>query len=226
MQDISWARTQYFELIPRSKSEVCSMTFFENSRELRKVQIFGYEFYREHKWAKLMVQYGRAQSFVLSEICTVILWQDRCGKGNSRKFYLTYGWEKVPRYGNRLFSKPRKRTLISSVFVDDSKTGWKETEYCSQSGKYSWQRRWFGRANIIPRIHVLFGWALTENARTSTKIRVTKGYRDMFESQDLRRSNRKVTLFRKTWLNHDLYMVLWYAKVMQRNAWIGWLRAG
>ena len=26
-------------------------------------------------------------SFLLSEICTVILWQDYCGKGTSRRFY-------------------------------------------------------------------------------------------------------------------------------------------
>ena len=29
----------------------------------------------------------KIQSFLLSEICTVILWQDSCGKGNLRKFY-------------------------------------------------------------------------------------------------------------------------------------------
>ena len=29
----------------------------------------------------------KTQSFFLSEICTVILWQDDCGTGNSRKFY-------------------------------------------------------------------------------------------------------------------------------------------
>ena len=32
--------------------------------------------------AKIMVQCGRPQSFFLSEICTVILWQDCYGKGN------------------------------------------------------------------------------------------------------------------------------------------------
>ena len=29
----------------------------------------------------------KTQSFLLSEICTIILWQDYCEKGNSRKFY-------------------------------------------------------------------------------------------------------------------------------------------
>ena len=37
--------------------------------------------------AEIMVQYGRPSPFLLSEICTVILYQDYYGKGNSRKFY-------------------------------------------------------------------------------------------------------------------------------------------
>ena len=36
--------------------------------------------------AKIIVHYGRFQSFFLSEICTVTLWQDYFGKGNLRKF--------------------------------------------------------------------------------------------------------------------------------------------
>ena len=38
----------------------------------------------------------KTQSFLSSEICTVILWKDYYGRGNSRKVLLTYGWEKVP----------------------------------------------------------------------------------------------------------------------------------
>ena len=41
----------------------------------------------------------KTQSFVLNEICTVILWQDHYGKGKSRKFLLTYNWEKVSKLG-------------------------------------------------------------------------------------------------------------------------------
>ena len=37
--------------------------------------------------AQIMVQYGKTQSFLLSEICMVILWQDFYGKGNLRKSY-------------------------------------------------------------------------------------------------------------------------------------------
>ena len=51
----------------------------------QNVQIFGYVYQntngpnRGPAW--------KTQSFFLSEICTVILWQDYYGKGNSRKFY-------------------------------------------------------------------------------------------------------------------------------------------
>ena len=42
--------------------------------------------------AKIMVQYGWPQSFLLSEICVVILWQDYYGKSNLRKsFWSTVG---------------------------------------------------------------------------------------------------------------------------------------
>ena len=38
----------------------------------------------------------KTQSFLLNEICMVILWQDYYGKGNLRKSYLKHGWEKIP----------------------------------------------------------------------------------------------------------------------------------
>ena len=44
----------------------------------------------------------KIQSFLLSEICTVILWQDCYGKGNLRKILLKYGWEKVSKLGTLL----------------------------------------------------------------------------------------------------------------------------
>ena len=46
--------------------------------------------------AKIMVQYGRSQSFLLSEICMVILWQDYHGKGNLRKSYRNTVGRKFP----------------------------------------------------------------------------------------------------------------------------------
>ena len=35
----------------------------------------------------------KTSSFLLNEICTVILWQDYCGKGNLKKFYRIMDWE-------------------------------------------------------------------------------------------------------------------------------------
>ena len=65
--------------------------------------------------AKIMVQYGKMQSFLLSEIFTVTLWQDHYGKGNSRKFF----WKKVPKM-ECLFVNRAKGPLLT-VYVDDIK---------------------------------------------------------------------------------------------------------
>ena len=59
----------------------------------RNVQTFGFVYHDTNG-----LNHGpvwKTQSFLLSEIFTVILWQDCYGKANLRKLYLTYGWEKV-----------------------------------------------------------------------------------------------------------------------------------
>ena len=55
----------------------------------------------------------KTQWFFLSEICTVILLQDYCGKGNSRKFYWSTVWRKF-QIGN-IFRKQRKRAFLVCV---------------------------------------------------------------------------------------------------------------
>ena len=52
----------------------------------------------KHNWPKSWSSMEDIQSFLLNEICTVILWQNSYVKGNSRKFYLKYGWEQVPNW--------------------------------------------------------------------------------------------------------------------------------
>ena len=74
--------------------------------------------------AKIMVQYGRPQSFLLSEICTVILWQDYCGKGQFEKILLKHGWENIPNC-ECLFVH-REKGLFLSVYVDDIKLAGKK----------------------------------------------------------------------------------------------------
>ena len=59
----------------------------------------------------------KTQSFLLSEICTVIFWQDFYGKGNLRKILLKHGWEKIPNW-ECLFVH-REKGLFLSVYVDD-----------------------------------------------------------------------------------------------------------
>ena len=56
---------------------------------------------------------------VMSEICTVIFWQDYCRKGNLRKSYWNMGWEKIPNW-ECLFVH-REKGLFLSVYVDDIK---------------------------------------------------------------------------------------------------------
>ena len=51
----------------------------------RSVQTFGFVYHDTNGQNHGPV--WKTQSFLLSEICTVILWQDYCGKGNLRKFY-------------------------------------------------------------------------------------------------------------------------------------------
>ena len=92
--------------------------------------------------AKIMVQYGKMQSFLLSEIFTVILGQDHYGKGNSRKFY----WntlEKSSNYG-MLICKPSKRSIADSV-CGRHQTGWQETkDRTNLEGSHERRRFWAG----------------------------------------------------------------------------------
>ena len=74
--------------------------------------------------AKIMVQYGTNQSFLLNEICMVIHSQDYCGKGNSRKLCWSTDGKKVPHW-ERFFVNRQKRLLLS-VYVDDIKLAGKK----------------------------------------------------------------------------------------------------
>ena len=74
-------QTQY-QLIPKWKWKILTNYWkFQN----RSVQTFGFVYHDTNG-----LNHGpvwKTQSFLLSEICTVILWQDCCGKGNLKKFY-------------------------------------------------------------------------------------------------------------------------------------------
>ena len=77
-----------------------------------------------HKWPKSWSSVWKTQSFFLSEICTVILWQDCYGKGNLRKSC----WDTVGRKVSNwecLFVH-REKGLFLSVYVDDIKLAGKK----------------------------------------------------------------------------------------------------
>ena len=75
----------------------------------------------------------KIRSFLLSEICAVILWRDYYGSC-LRKF----SWNTV---GNKFqignaYSLTEKNGLFLSEYVDDVKTGWERNETLTQCGKY------------------------------------------------------------------------------------------
>ena len=99
------AKTQVkMEMLPK-----CSK--FQN----RNVQTFGFVNHDTNGLNHGPV--SKTQSFLLSEICTVILWHDYHGKDNSRKSYCSTVGKRFP-IGNAC-SYTVKKGLFLSVYVDD-----------------------------------------------------------------------------------------------------------
>ena len=92
-------------------------------KQNRSVQTFGFVYHDTNDQNHGSV--WKTQSFLLSEICMVILWQDCYGKGNLRKSYWNMtGW-KIPNW--ECLSVHRQKGLFLSVHVDDIKvTGKKQ----------------------------------------------------------------------------------------------------
>ena len=109
----------------------------------------------------------KTQSFLLSEICTVILWQGCCGNVNSRKFY----WDRLGKSSNlgMLIRSPRKRTILVCI-RGRYKTRWKETKHwpnvestCKKTSI------WANRHHCL----TMFIWvALNENAKRAKILRI------------------------------------------------------
>ena len=143
-------QTQY-QLTPRSKWKMhhhCSKFRSQN------VQMFGYVYQNTNGpvW--------KIRSFFLSEMWTVILWQDHCGTGNSREFFFKIRLEKVPSW--ECFFVYREKGLFLSVYVDDLKTE-ERNKILTQCGKYSWKTLiWENRHHSL----TMFFWiVLTENVK-------------------------------------------------------------
>ena len=92
----------------------------------RNVQTFGFDYHEATGQNHGPV--SKTQSFLLSESCTVILWQDCYGKRKFEKILLKHGWDKVSNW-ECFFSYTVKKGLFLSVYVVDIKIGWKETKH-------------------------------------------------------------------------------------------------
>ena len=95
---------------------------------------------------------SKTQSFLLIEICTVILWQDCYGKGNVRKTHCSTVGRKFPNW-ECLFVH-RKKGLFLSVYVVDIKLDGKK-QNIDPMWKVLKKRSRFGRTNIFPGSCVL-----------------------------------------------------------------------
>ena len=145
----------------------------------------------------------KMQSFFLSETCIVILWQDYCGKGNSRKFYHNTVGKKF-QVVNAYFVN-REEGQFLSVHVDDIELAGKK-QNIDPMWKYSW-KTWFGRIDIIPWPR-LFG---LHSKRMSNKQRYCRQLQEHARIQNLCWSFRKATKYREIWREHFL-MVLWHGR--------------
>ena len=83
----------------------------------------------------------KTQLFLLSGICTVILWQDYCGNDNLRKSCWSTGWRRF--LIGTAFSYTVKKVILICV-CGWHKIGWKETKSWSDV-EITQQRSWFGR---------------------------------------------------------------------------------
>ena len=114
-------RMQYL-LLPRSKWKM-----FQNDWKFpnRNVQTFGFVY--NDTIGQNHGPVWKTQSFLLNEICMVILWQDCYEKGNLRKSFLKYGWEKGSNW-ECLFVHREKRVILICV-CGWHLIGWKETKH-------------------------------------------------------------------------------------------------
>ena len=152
--------------------------------------------------AKIMVRYGRPSSLrrnLHRHPLAGLLWERQF-----EKVLLKYGWEKVPNC-ECLFVN-RGKGLFLAVYVDERKTGWKETTCWPNVGS-THERRWFGRTDIIPW-PCSFG--LYSN-RISNEQRYCRQLPKYVRIQDLCQSYGKTTSFREIGCEYFL-MVLWHGR--------------
>ena len=116
----------------------------------------------------------KIQSFLLNEICTVIL--DYHGKGNLRRSYWSMGWGKISNW-ECLFVHCEKG-LFFSVYVDDIKLAGKK-QNINPMWKVTKQRSWFWENQHLSLI--MFNLGCTQRPCEISKD-IVDNYRTMFES--------------------------------------------
>ena len=137
-------RTQYL-LIPRSKWKMLQNCCKFQSQN---VQIFGFVYHdtngQNHGPA------WKTQSFLLSEICTVILWQDYLWERQFEKVLLEHGWEKAPDWECLFVHREKDCSCLCMWTISNSV---ERNRTFIGLGKSSWIC-WFGRTNIMtwPRL--------------------------------------------------------------------------
>ena len=127
----------------------------------------------------------KIQSFLLSEICTVILWQDYYGKSNLRKSYWNTVGRKFP-IGNA-YSYIVTNGFFLSVFVDDIKlTGKKQN--IDPVWKVLNKEVDFGEPTSFLD-HVYLGWSQRQCELSKD---IVDNYRTMFESRISARTTKNL----------------------------------
>ena len=193
-------RTQY-QLTPRSKWKMLRSCWkFQN----RNVQTLGYVYHDTNGPDHGPV--WQTQSFLLSEICMVILWHRCCRKAIFEKVPLEHGWEKVPNWECLFVHHPKG--LFSSVYVDDIKLAghkqnldpmWKSTQ-C---------RRWSGRTNIVP-----WSCSLAVHSKTMrNELRYCWQLQNHVRIQNFRKSEGKTAKLGNT---EDFHVVLRHGRSCQK----------
>ena len=118
----------------------------------------------------------KTQSFLLNEICMVILWQDCYGERQFENILLKYGWEKVSNW--ECLSVHREKGLFLSVYVDDIKlVGKKKT--LVRCGKHSIKKpNWENQHLSL----IMNTWGCSRSQCETSKD-IVNNYRTMFESR-------------------------------------------
>ena len=147
-------RTQYL-LISRSKWKMLHNYWKSQNRN---VQTFGYVYQSTNGQNHGPV--WKTQSFLLSEICMVILWQDCYGKGNLRKSYWSTVGRKFP-IGNAYSYTVKKGyshlcTWMTSNWLETNKT-------LIRCGKYSMKKSIWENQHLSL---IMYTWAaLKDNVK-------------------------------------------------------------